>query len=116
MPRRFTAHASANAGLKRKANDPTYENRTVRQLVQANGLGNRREREAVSAVETKTHLMLAISNEDTNRVSSDGSTFTLPLENSNLKIPDTAFNVNARLVDVVVPYTWPNFNTPTAKS
>lgn len=110
MPRRFTAHASANAGLKRKANDPVYENRTVRQLVQANGLGNRRERETVSAVETKTHLMLAISNENANRVSTDGSTFTLPLERSNLKIPETAFNVNARLVDVVVPYTWPNFN------
>lgn len=112
MPRRFTAHASADVGLKRKSNDPVYENRTVRQLVQANGLGNKRERETVSAVESKTHLMLAISNENANRVSSDGSTFTLPMEQSNLKIPDTAFNVNARLIDVVVPYTWPNFNNP----
>lgn len=108
MPRRFTAHASANAGLKRKSNDPTYDNLTVKRMIQSNGLGNRRERESVSAVETKTHLMLAISNENMDRVSEDGSTFTLPLESSNLKIPDTAFNVNARLVDVVVPYTWPN--------
>lgn len=112
MPRRFTAHASADVGLKRKSNDPVYENRTVRQLVEANGLGNKRERETVSAVESKTHLMLAISNENANRVSTDGSTFTLPMEQSNLKIPETAFNVNARLIDVVVPYTWPNFNNP----
>jgi hypothetical protein len=116
MPRRFTAHASANAGLKRKANDPVYENRVVRQLVKADGLGNKRDREVVSAVETKTHLMLAISNENTSRLSTDGSTFTLPLERSNLKIPSTAFNVNARLVDVVVPYTWPNLsNTANEK-
>ena len=88
---------------------PVVSNSAVRDL----GLGQKFDKQAVSAVVNRQHLLVGVSNKGTTQ-SSDGSTFTIDLRQSQLFIPPHAFNVVAKLVDVVVPYTWPNFENDDA--
>lgn len=86
----------------------------VKKMVQRNGLGRKKERHAVTATERKQHLIVGISTEGST-VSEDGSEFSINLAQHPLHVPPNAFNVGIRLVDLVIPYVWPNFTNSTGE-
>ncbi len=99
------------ASLRRGEKRPAQEDaRSIVEKVRRNGLGvDKNKREMVTATERKQHLIVGISTNGST-ISSDGSEFSINLNKFPLSIPSEAFNVGARLVDLVVPYTWPNLS------
>ena len=99
-------------GLKR-ASDTDVSG--MMKSVKRNGLGvNKDNRELVTATERKQHLIVGISTQGST-ISPDGSEFSISLSKFPLYIPPESFNVGVRLVDMVVPYTWPNFNNSSGE-
>lgn len=86
----------------------------VKKAVQRNGLGVNKEKEKVTAIERKQHLIVGISTEGSS-ISDDGSQFSIDLSKFPLHVPPNAFNVGIRLVDLVIPYVWPNYSNTTSE-
>lgn len=109
----FGARETGTRGTKRIAASGVYgDSPAIKKAVQRNGIGIKKEKQKVSAVERKQHLIVGISTEGST-ISSDGSEFSINLSKFPLHVPPTAFNVGVRLVDLVVPYVWPNYNNNT---
>ena len=105
----FGARQVGARGTKRLASTGMTDAVAVKKAVSRNGIGVKKEKEKVTAVERKQHLIVGISTEGST-ISADGSEFSINLTKFPLHVPPNAFNVGIRLVDLVVPYVWPNYN------
>ena len=110
----FGAREVGSRGTKRLAQG-LMDAPAVKKAVQRNGVGVKKEKQKVTAVERKQHLIVGISTEGST-ISADGSEFVMNLSKFPLHVPQTAFNVGVRLVDLVVPYVWPNYNNTTGET
>lgn len=104
----FGARQVGARGTKRLASAGMMDAPAVKKAVQRNGIGVKKEKQKVTAIERKQHLIVGISTEGTT-ISSDGSEFSINLSKFPLHVPPNAFNVGIRLVDLVIPYVWPNY-------
>jgi hypothetical protein len=111
----FGARQVGARGTKRLASAGMMDAPAIKKAVQRNGIGVKKEKQKVTAIERKQHLIVGISTEGTT-ISSDGSEFSINLSKFPLHVPPNAFNVGIRLVDLVIPYVWPNYANSTGET